>query len=488
MSTLQALPPAEPENGLRRNLKKRHLLMMSLGGTIGTGLFIGIAEPLSSVGPAGTLLAYLFAGAIMLATMMCLGELSCAFPHSGSFQHYALMFLPNPIWSYTIGWLYWLSWVFSLAADLTAAGFIAHQFFPGIPVHFFCLIILVVLTLINLCSAKSFGECEYWLSAIKVFAIVLFIAAGGVMIFSLSGEASWHPTLKSAGLWFPHGWEQILVCMTIVIYSFQGVELVGNAAGETESPHTVLPKVILGIGLRIILFYGLAIAVLALVYPHGKIPDGTSPFVWVFSRVGMPGADVLMTLVIFSAAVSAANSAIYASSRMLWAMSGDRFAPRVFTRTNASGVPVYAILITVILALVSMLTRYIPAQKFYILLIASTGQVGCLAWITIGWCQYQFRKAVNDGKYSPDLLRYRSPFFPWIARFVIVTNVAIMVGTWFSEKGGVIMLVELAFMVCILISWYVLKPALRTEEENDSRLSAVKKYGTVSPSSDGKIK
>lgn len=114
MDTLQQSPPAEPEGGLRRNLKKRHLLMMSLGGTIGTGLFIGIAEPLSSVGPAGTLLAYLFAGTIMLATMMCLGELSCAFPHSGSFQHYALMFMPSPCWSYTIGWLYWFSWVFFL--------------------------------------------------------------------------------------------------------------------------------------------------------------------------------------------------------------------------------------------------------------------------------------------------------------------------------------------------------------------------------------
>lgn len=488
MNTLQELPPAESDNGLRRNLKKRHLLMMSLGGTIGTGLFIGIAEPLNSVGSAGTLLAYLFAGAIMLATMMCLGELSCAFPHSGSFQHYALMFLPNPIWSYTIGWLYWLSWVFSLAADLTAAGFIAHQFFPAIPVHFFCLIILVILTLINLCSAKSFGECEYWLSAIKVFAIVLFIGAGVVMMFSLSGEGNWHPTLKSAGLWFPHGWEQILVCMTIVIYSFQGVELVGNAAGETESPHRVLPRVILGIGMRIILFYGLAIAVLALVYPQESVPDGRSPFVWVFSHVGIPGAEMLMTLVIFSAAVSAANSAIYASSRMLWSMSGDRFAPRCFSKTNAGGVPVNAILLTVVLALVSMLTRYIPAQEFYIYLIASTGQVGCLAWITIGWCQYQFRKAVHDGKYARSLLRYRSPFFPWIARFVISTNFAIMVGTWFSEEGLLIMLVELVFMVSILISWYLLRPTLRVEGINDSGLSEIQKYGTVSVSCDGKKK
>ena len=150
MSTLQEPPLTEQTGGLRRNLKKRHLLMMSLGGTIGTGLFIGIAEPLYSVGPAGTLLAYLLAGGIMLATMMCLGELSCAFPHSGSFQHYALMFIPNPIWSYTIGWLYWFSWVFSLATDLTAAGFIAHHYFTTIPVYEFCLYLLIALTLVNI--------------------------------------------------------------------------------------------------------------------------------------------------------------------------------------------------------------------------------------------------------------------------------------------------------------------------------------------------
>lgn len=459
MSTLQQLPPVESPGGLRRNLKKRHLLMMSLGGTIGTGLFMGIAEPLNSVGPVGTLLAYLFAGAIMLATMMCLGELSCAFPHSGSFQHYALMFMPNPVWSYTIGWLYWLSWVFSLAADLTAAGFIAHQFFPAIPVHFFCLIILVVLTLINLCSARSFGECEYWLSAIKVFAIVLFIGAGGVMIASLMKGGDWQPTLKSGGVWFPHGWEQILICMTIVIYSFQGIELVGNAAGETESPHSVLPKVIFGTGVRIILFYGLAIAVLALVYPHGLPPDGQSPFVWVFSRVGIPGADTLMTLVIFSAAVSAANSAIYASSRMLWSMAGDRFAPTCFSKTNAGGTPVYAILITVLLALVSMLTRYIPAQQFYLWLIASTGQVGCLAWITIGWCHYRLRNAVNHGKYAQSLLRYRAPLFPAICWFVIITNTAIIGGTWCSEHGVFIMLAELVIMLAIVVSWFFFHPA-----------------------------
>ncbi len=201
MDTLQQSPPAEPEGGLRRNLKKRHLLMMSLGGTIGTGLFIGIAEPLSSVGPAGTLLAYLFAGTIMLATMMCLGELSCAFPHSGSFQHYALMFMPSPCWSYTIGWLYWFSWVFPRQPTSLPQGLLSPVF-PAVPVYMFCLAILLILTAINHLR-KSFGECEYWLSAIKVFAIVLFICAGGVMIYSLMGHSDWHPTLKADGCGFP---------------------------------------------------------------------------------------------------------------------------------------------------------------------------------------------------------------------------------------------------------------------------------------------
>ncbi|RKR63605.1 amino acid/polyamine/organocation transporter (APC superfamily) [Yokenella regensburgei] len=459
MSTLQEISPVEHGTGLQRNLKKRHLLMMSLGGTIGTGLFIGIAEPLYSVGPLGTLLAYLFAGGIMLATMMCLGELSCAFPHSGSFQHYALLFLPHPLWSYTIGWLYWLSWVFSLAADLTAAGFIAHHFFPDVPVYLFCLLILLALTAVNLCSARSFGECEYWLSAIKVFAIVLFIAVGGVMIFTLMGKTGWQPTLKTETGWFPHGGWQILVCMTIVIYSFQGAELVGNAAGETEAPHKVLPKVIKGIGVRIILFYGLAVGVLALVYPWQIRPDGSSPFVWVLKNAGIPGAQLLMTLVIFSAAISAANSAIYASSRMLWSMAGDGFAPKRFGNVNQNGVPVAAILATGLLALVSLLTRYIPAQQFYLYLIASTGQVGCLAWITIGWCQYRFRRAVARGDYSASLIRYRSPLFPWLAWLVIVSNIAIIFGTWFSEQGVIIMLVELLLMLIVVASWFFCHPA-----------------------------
>ncbi|MFV0569561.1 MAG: amino acid permease [Citrobacter portucalensis] len=453
MSSQQALPPTEQQTTLRRTLKKRHLLMMSLGGTIGTGLFIGIAEPLHTVGPLGTLLAYLIAGGVMLMTMMCLGELSCAFPHSGSFQHYALMFLPHPVWSYSIGWLYWLSWVFSLAADLTAAGLLAHQYFPGIPIHYFCSGILLLLTAINLLSAGSFGECEYWLSAIKVFAIVFFILVGLVSIYQLYSHTNWQPTLKTSHGWFPHGPWSIFICMTIVMYSFQGVELVGNAAGETASPQKVLPKVISGIGLRIILFYVLAIVILALVYPWSTPIDGSSPFIWVFKFAGLPGGSTLMLMVIFSAALSAANSAIYASSRMLWSMAKDGMAPRIFSRVNAQGVPVKGVLLTVAIALVSLLTKYISAGALYIYLIASTGQVGCLAWMTIVWCQYRFRKAVDAGVYPENTIKYRSPWFPWIAVLSFVVNAAVIIGTWFSKGGASMLAVEVLLLVIILVSY-----------------------------------
>ena len=453
MGYIQEVPDSQEGTKLRRTLKKRHLLMMSLGGTIGTGLFIGIAEPLHSVGPLGTLLAYLLAGGIMMMTMMCLGELSCAFPHSGSFQHYALKFLPHPIWSYTIGWLYWLSWVFSLAADLTAAGLIAHQFIPHIPVYYFCLGILLLLTAFNLLSAKIFGECEYWFSAIKVFAIILFILVGLYLIFQMYSSTPWQPTLKTADGWFPHGQWSIFICMTIVVYSFQGVELVGNAAGETESPQTVLPKVIKGIGIRIILFYVLAISILALVYPYDHPILGVSPFVWVFERAGLPNAGTFMTIVILSAALSAANSAIYASSRMLWSMAKDGFAPKMFARVNTQGVPARGILFTAAIALVSLLTKYISAQTLYLYLISSTGQVGCLAWMVIAWCQYQFRMQVKAGRYSAESIKYKSPFFPWIAWISIILNAAVIIGTWCSPQGISMLIAEGGLLVAILASY-----------------------------------
>lgn len=454
-----------PSN-LKKNLKNRHLLMISLGGSIGTGLFIGIAAPLSTVGPLGTIIAYLMAGSIMLSTMLCLGELSCAFPHAGSFQHYALMFIPNPIWSYTIGWLYWLSWVLSMAADLTAAAMIAHQVFPSIPIYLFSLIILVVITSVHLTSVRAFGESEYWFSTIKVLAIIAFIATGIYLLYQQYEQTHLLPTFKTESGWFPNGFLSIFVCMTIVTYSFQGVELIGSAAGEAQSPQTVLPKIITGVAFRIILFYVLAIAVLALVYPYGVVHDEISPFVWVFNKAGIQFASYMMLFVIFCAAISAANSAVYASSRMLWSMAQDNLAPKSFSKVNKRGVPTKGILFIAIIALVSLFSKYIAADKLYLYLVAGTGQVGCFAWIIIAWCQYQFRKGVNSGKYPKEMIKFKSPLFPWLAMISITVNIVIILGVWFGESGHYILLSELALIAIILMSYFFYKkrnPAITTK-------------------------
>ena len=451
---------------LKKNLKNRHLLMISLGGSIGTGLFIGIAAPLSTVGPLGTIIAYLLAGSIMLSTMLCLGELSCAFPHAGSFQHYALMFIPHPIWSYTIGWLYWLSWVLSMAADLTAASMIAHQVFSSIPIYILSLIILTVITCVHLTSVRAFGESEYWFSTIKVLAIIAFIAVGIYLLYQQYNQTHELPTFKTDQGWFPNGFLSIFVCMTIVTYSFQGVELIGSAAGEAQSPQTVLPKIITGVAFRIILFYVLAIAVLALIYPYGTTHDEISPFVWVFNKAGINFASYAMLFVIFCAAISAANSAIYASSRMLWSMAQDNLAPKSFSEVNKRGVPTKGILFIAIIALVSLFSKYIAAEKLYLYLVASTGQVGCFAWIIIAWCQYQFRKGVNQGKYSKDMIKFKSPLFPWLAMISITVNIIIIVGVWFGESGHFILLSEVLLIFVILVSYYFFKKRHLTNKLN----------------------
>ncbi|OCG70726.1 amino acid permease [Gilliamella sp. Fer4-1] len=223
---------------------------------------------------------------------------------------------------------------------------------------------------------------------------------------------------------------------------------------------------IAGVAFRIILFYILAIAVLALVYSYGTVHSEISPFVWVFNQAGIKFASYMMLFVIFCAAISAANSAIYASSRMLWSMAQDNLAPKYFSVVNQRGVPTKGILFIAIIALVSLFSKYIAAEKLYLYLVAGTGQVGCFAWIIIAWCQYQFRKGVNSGKYSKEMIKFKSPLFPWLAGISIIVNVVIIVGVWFGESGHFILLSEIILIAIILISYFFYKKINITMSHN----------------------
>lgn len=442
-------------NELKATLKNRHVTMIGLGGTIGAGLFIGIAEPLSTVGPLGTMISYGLSGLVMLATMMCLGELSTTFPHAGSFQYYAKVLFKNTFLSYTISWMYWLSWVFSIAAGLIAGGIVATQLFPGMmPLWVWCTIFLAFLTLLNTFSANVFGECEFWLAIVKVFAIVFFIVCGLWLILGRM-ETGWTPTFRVEGELFPFGMTAIFSSLAVVVYSFQGAEILGNVASETSQPEKALPSVIRSIGLRIVLFYVLAVGVLALLNPSGITGESSGPFVDVFKEAGLPWAEQFMQIVILSAALSAANSGIYVCSRMIWSMAETGSAPAYFGVLSKRSIPLRGVMLCAGLSLVSLLSKTFDAQRLFVFLIASTAQVGCVAWITIAACHLRYRQLLKRGKLVPSVHTWKAPGGSLLPILVIIANVAVILGGWAYDDTGDMIRAEASLFMFIVGTYFL---------------------------------
>lgn len=426
--------------GLKRDMKSRHLMMISIGGTIGTGLFVGSGQTISQAGPLGAVLAYLVGGFIMYLVLLCLGELTAAMPVSGSFQSYASRFI-SPGAGFTTGWLYWINWAICIAADFTAASIIMNNWFPQIAIWIWCGIFALVLALLNIISVRAYGEAEFWFASIKVTAILAFIVAGCGVIFGFSGNAvpmAFSNFHTSSGL-FPNGLEAVFLTMIAVVYSFQGAELVGIAAGECENPGKNVPRVIKGIAFRIIFFYVLAIIVLAAIIPFDEASVLESPFAHVFGMLGLPLAKDIMFFVVMTSALSSGNSALYACSRLLWSMSKEGLAPSILGKVNSRGVPVYGVLITVLLAGMSLLTSEYAADTVYLWLMSSTGLTGCLIWVIIAWCQLNFRKEFIRLGGKLEQLPFRTPFYPLVPILALVLNLCVIISLYFDESQRIVL-------------------------------------------------
>ncbi len=337
----------QQENGqLKRTMKTRHLIMLSLGGVIGTGLFFNTGYIISTTGAAGTLLAYLIGALVVWLVMQCLGELSVAMPETGAFHVYAARYL-GPATGYTVAWLYWLTWTVALGSSFTAAGFCMQYWFPQVPVWTWCVVFCAVIFGLNVISTRFFAEGEFWFSLVKVITIVAFIILGGAAIFGFipMADGSAAPGLSNitAEGWFPHGGLPILMTMVAVNFAFSGTELIGIAAGETENPHKVIPVAIRTTIARLIIFFIGTVFVLAALIPMQQAGVEKSPFVLVFEKVGIPYAADIFNFVILTAILSAANSGLYASGRMLWSLSNEKTLPRCFARVNKNGVPLTAL-------------------------------------------------------------------------------------------------------------------------------------------------
>lgn len=402
---------------LTRALKSRHIFMLSLGGVIGTGLFMGSGVTIGSGGPMGAILAYLVAGLLMYLVMVCLGELSVQMPVSGSFQAHATRFI-GPATGFMIGWVYWMSWASTVGLEFTAAGMLMTRWFPDVPIWVWSGLFVVVLFSLNALATRAFGEAEYWFSGIKVAAILVFILVGLLAVFGavpLEGQsaAPGLANLVGDGL-FPNGLAAVFAVMMTVVYAFQGCEIMGVAAGETDQPEKSIPQAVRNVVFRVLIFYVLAIGVLAAIVPWREAGLMESPFVQVFDKVGIPYAADLMNFVILTAILSVGNSGLYASTRILWAMSKTGMAPRKLSKLSARGVPLYALLITLCFALLSLLTSIVAADTLFMVLMAVSGMAGTVTWIVIAYAQYRFRREhMAKGGTRADL-KYSAPLFPLV--------------------------------------------------------------------------
>lgn len=330
------------EKGLKRGLSARHIRFMALGSAIGTGLFYGSASAIQMAGPA-VLLAYLIGGAAVFMVMRALGEMAVHNPVSGSFGQYASTYL-GPMAGFILGWTYAFEMIIVCLADVTAFGIYMGFWFPEVARWVWVLGIVLLIGGLNLCNVKVFGEMEFWLSLLKVGAIVAMILGGfGIMLFGIhsAGEA---PATGLSNLWahggfMPNGVGGLIASFAVVMFAFGGIEIIGITAGEAKDPQRVIPKAINAVPLRILLFYVLTLFVLMAIYPWPQIGSQGSPFVQIFSNLGIGSAATILNIVVISAAVSAINSDIFGAGRMMYGLAQQGQAPKGFAQLSSQGVP-----------------------------------------------------------------------------------------------------------------------------------------------------
>lgn len=406
---------------LQRRLKRRHMLMIAIGGSIGTGIFLASGAAIHTAGPGGAIAAYLSIGVVVYFLMTSLGEMATYLPVSGSFSTYASRFV-DPALGFALGWNYWYSWAITIAAELSAASIIMKFWSPGIPGVVWSILFLFLMLALNYLSVRGYGESEYWFALIKVITILVFILIGLLMIVGIiGGEAVGFKNFTLPGAPFHGGFFALMGIFMIAGFSFQGTELVGIAAGESENPQKNIPIAIRQVFWRILLFYVLAIGVIGLLIPytdpHLAYQDisnvSVSPFTLIFNKVGFAFAASVMNAVILTSILSAGNSGMYAATRMLWVLGKEGKAFKFLGRTNKRGVPTYALFFTTLIGMTAFLSSFFGEGAVYVWLLNASGLTGFIAWLGIAISHYRFRRAYTQQGKDLNKLIYRAKWFPF---------------------------------------------------------------------------
>ncbi|WP_223593111.1 amino acid permease [Neobacillus bataviensis] len=409
----------ETNDGIKRNLKARHMTMIAIGGSIGTGLFLATGASIQTAGPGGAMIAYGAIGIMVYFLMTSLGEMATFIPVSGSFATYASRFV-DPALGFALGWNYWFNWAVTLAVEIVASAIIMKFWLPDVPSIVWSALFLGLIFLLNALSVKSYGESEYWFALIKVITIIVFIGVGVLTIFGIfGGEYIGFKNFTLGDAPVSGGFMSVLSIFFIAGFSFQGTELVGIAAGESENPKKNIPKAIRQVFWRILLFYIGAIAVIGLVIPYtspellgGDVDKiAVSPFTLVFEKAGIAFTASVMNAVILTSVLSCGTSGLYASTRMLWSMAKDGQAPKFLQKVNNRGIPINALVMTTIIGGLAFLTS-IFGDQVYTWLLNASGLTGFIAWVGIALSHYRFRKAYIAQGRDLNELKYKAKWFP----------------------------------------------------------------------------
>ncbi|MHB1870326.1 MAG: amino acid permease [Steroidobacteraceae bacterium] len=443
--------PAQRESGLHRSLSKAQVVMIGLGGAIGTGLFMGSGLAVGYAGPA-VIVSYILAGFVALVMVFSLSEMAVVHPTAGSFGIYAETYL-NPWAGFVVRYTYWISQVIAIGGEAVAAGLYMRYWFPSMPVWVWALSFCLVMLYFNSRSVGNFGTVESWFALIKVVAIVLFIVLGIVSILGIGRPAvGLHNLTGLPGGFLPKGLTGLWMAVTVGIFSFNGIEVIAVTSGETKDPRVAIPAALRSMVLRLFLFYVLAILVIVATIPWtdtGVAVVSQSPFVTVFQYSGIRDAAGIMNFVVISAALSSMNTNVYLCSRMLFSLSRGGYAPRRLGGLSERGSPIAAILVSgagvLISAAVSMFTPNAYADLFGVALFAAI-----LVWMFILVCHLSFRRRnrMTD-------LPVRMPFFPWMQYAGLAMLAAILVTMGFTPALNLSWVYGVPWVLTISIAYFV---------------------------------
>lgn len=460
---------------LSQRLQGRHINMIALGGSIGTGIFLASGYAVSVGGPGGALFAYGLMALIVYFLMTSLAEMSAYRASSGTFCDYSKTYVGKSF-GFAMGYNYWLNWAITIAAEVSASSLIMSYWFPHVNSLIFSLIFFAAILLFNLFSVIVYGEIEYFLSFMKVAVILIFIVLGSFALFQQPqfGIHNWH--IGDAP--FHNGWLGFIAVFLFAGFSFQGTETVGVASGETKNPQVTIPKSIKLVFWRLTLFYVISIAVISLLIPYTDVrltyQDNVSmsPYTLIFSTYISHYAADFVNLVILIALLSAANASMYTATRVLWHLAHTGDAPNQVSRISKHGVPYIALLATTIIGSLVFVSSITGNGVLFSYLVQISSLSGFIAWFGIALSHYQFRRNYLPHHGSLTILSYKAKFYPYAQLSSMLVIAAVILGQFFpllSDKHHTVLDFVIIYSSVILFGLIYLGHKVYSSYQKSSR-------------------